>query len=1071
MNHHRIAGLFVLGVVASLFSEPRLVTGQDLGTTSAFHNHRFEYWGTSLAWWGNEVGGQSNAQGREDLVDLFFDPNNGLGMNFVRYNIGAGSNPDTSVQNITRPGAKMEGWVPDAPTNVEDTDTWVWDFDADANQRLILDMAIEHGVSNVEAFANSAPWWMTRNLQSNGTSGGGSNLRSALGDEFAHYMLEVVDHFENTEGIHFETLAPMNEPGSGFWNGNSNQEGMGVPAGFFQDRLIKSFGAAIEDRGVDIKLVGLEETSTDQSADSWTNGGLTDEAKDYIKQVNTHTYGFNGGSLQGDSERLFDAVSEDDLKIYATEYGTGQGAVRLGTQINRDISYLDAAGWTYWQAIEDNNGSGWGLAISNFNGNNPRFDVQDQYFGFKQFSAHIRPGSEIIELAGQEENITAAYDPRTGSTAVVVTNDGANGSSQQYDFNLLDRQAQETRLIRTTDENNSSLTNAYQSLGSATVNGTNVSFDSVGNSITTLVIHHRPNLVVNPTLNLTGGNGLTSIEGWQAEGAAAFDSSNDLSGDGSGSAALLTTGTFPSGRIFQTGIGDADTDLTGIAYQLSLDVLFQNAGNDVYDADTWLGLEFYGADDQTLASVSLDQYETEIKPAFAVKPDGANGSVLGSDPNDSVYRTYVSGRFVAPEGTRYVRPVIRFDGADEDSNSFVHLDNIRLQEIHPEAAAREWNVEGGGEWSDDDNWLNHSIVENNQHAYFGNAIDGSSVVSVIGTQSVDGITFFSDVPYNLSGSGNLEIGDASSVESGLVDVRLGSHRITVGTELTDSLNLQSLPGTSLSFESGFDLAGHDLKKLGSGLVGFNSGFVMNGGTLSAYASTTGNIFLGSDAILDGDFELLAAPGQTLQLGDNFELALYLSLGDTFNNLILPTLSDDLVWDVNYGANLLTAAVAAASSLLGDFDGDGDVDGDDVDFFIGNLDQPATGELAQLDLDDDGQVTLDDHNFHVSTLVTTSNGVTGALLGDVNLDGSVNVLNDGFALVGNLNQSAISRAEGDLNADGIVNVLGDGFLLVSDLGSSNASSTALTASVPEPCCLTMLFAGTLLLSGRRFRRVD
>ena len=125
-----------------------------------------------------------------------------------------------------------------------------------------------------------------------------------------------------------------------------------------------------------------------------------------------------------------------------------------------------------------------------------------------------------------------------------------------------------------------------------------------------------------------------------------------------------------------------------------------------------------------------------------------------------------------------------------------------------------------------------------------------------------------------------------------------------------------------------------------------------------------------------------------------------------------------------------------AGVQGDFNGDGDVDGDDVDFYIGQLDQAATGTLAQLDLDGSGTVTLDDHNFHVTTLVQTSNGVTGALLGDVNLDGEVDVLNDAFALVAGLGQPATSRAQGDLDADGDVTVLGDAFILVSQLGQSN-----------------------------------
>ena len=123
-------------------------------------------------------------------------------------------------------------------------------------------------------------------------------------------------------------------------------------------------------------------------------------------------------------------------------------------------------------------------------------------------------------------------------------------------------------------------------------------------------------------------------------------------------------------------------------------------------------------------------------------------------------------------------------------------------------------------------------------------------------------------------------------------------------------------------------------------------------------------------------------------------------------------------------------------ILGDFDADGDVDGDDVDYYIGNLNQPATGEFEQLDLNGDGEVTIADHDYHMTTLVATSNGVTGALLGDVNLDGVVDVLGDAFTLIANLGGTATSHSQGDLDANGVIDVLGDAFLLISQLGQSN-----------------------------------
>ena len=73
---------------------------------------------------------------------------------------------------------------------------------------------------------------------------------------------------------------------------------------------------------------------------------------------------------------------------------------------------------------------------------------------------------------------------------------------------------------------------------------------------------------------------------------------------------------------------------------------------------------------------------------------------------------------------------------------------------------------------------------------------------------------------------------------------------------------------------------------------------------------------------------------------------------------------------------------------------------------------------------------------MTTLVETSDGVLGALLGDINLDGEVDVLNDGITLVENLRQRFTSRSQGDLDANDLVNVLSEAFILVGQLVQSN-----------------------------------
>jgi len=131
-------------------------------------------------------------------------------------------------------------------------------------------------------------------------------------------------------------------------------------------------------------------------------------------------------------------------------------------------------------------------------------------------------------------------------------------------------------------------------------------------------------------------------------------------------------------------------------------------------------------------------------------------------------------------------------------------------------------------------------------------------------------------------------------------------------------------------------------------------------------------------------------------------------------------------------------VEPTPALVGDFDSDGDVDADDIDAYRGNIGQSAMGELAPLNLDQDEMITLADHNLLVTQHVQTSNNLTGTILGDANLDGTINVLGDALALVGSLgSDDDASWSDGDFNADGNVDVLNDAFILVGNLGTNNS----------------------------------
>ena len=132
-----------------------------------------------------------------------------------------------------------------------------------------------------------------------------------------------------------------------------------------------------------------------------------------------------------------------------------------------------------------------------------------------------------------------------------------------------------------------------------------------------------------------------------------------------------------------------------------------------------------------------------------------------------------------------------------------------------------------------------------------------------------------------------------------------------------------------------------------------------------------------------------------------------------------------------------------SSALGDFDENGVVDCDDLDGYIGNLGTAVVAGTpeAALDFDGNGVLTPADANSTIADLVVTSNGITGTFLGDFNCDGTVDVLNDAFALVNNLGGTVTSYAQGDANFDGDVDVLADAFTLINNLGSTNEAPAA------------------------------
>ncbi|WP_338555414.1 RICIN domain-containing protein [Paenibacillus sp. KS-LC4] len=388
-------------------------------------------WGTSLAWWGNVVGGWNNTM-EDEIVDKIFDPVNGLGFNIVRYNIGGGENPAHNHMDA-RPGAEMPGF--------KETEASAYNWLADENQISVLRAAKANGANTFEAFANAAPYWMTINLCASGSADGGNNLKTDYYDDFAAYLTDVVKHFRTSENITFNTVTPLNEPSSTWWKGvqangagGNNQEGLHFDVANQQQIISELYNKLSTEGELNYtKISGPEEYNIDSTFSTYNQYDAA--TKEKISRINTHSYGTRAQELG-----LKNLAAQQGKKVWISELGNnGTGdrynidaSMVLSNTILKDLKDLKATGWNYWQAIEDSAGdNNYGLIKANFVGENG-YIVTKKYYAMGNYSKYIKQGYKMIGINNGKS--LAAYDEASQKLVIVTTNDTTTAQDFTYDL-------------------------------------------------------------------------------------------------------------------------------------------------------------------------------------------------------------------------------------------------------------------------------------------------------------------------------------------------------------------------------------------------------------------------------------------------------------------------------------------------------------------------------------------------------------------------------------------------------------------------------------------------------------
>ena len=389
-------------------------------TDPAIREQVWEGWGTSLAWWANVVGGYNDntlyRTVRLNLIQGAFS-DTGLRLNIARYNIGGGENPNQNINNIEY-RARIPGYLASANAS--------YNWTQDANQRYVLQQAKALGANKFEAFSNAPPYWMTISGTVRGATNGGNNLQDRYYATFAQYLTDVVSKFKSQWGITFESLTPMNEPSSGYWNSTTNfkQEGCGF-LGAKQSDLLELVGAKLKNAGLTTTVSAGDETSTDQAYKGWDS--LRATAKAYLTRLNTHTY--SGGSEHWVNAR----ASQDRKRLWVSEYGDGDATgMTLAKRIITDIKVVKPTAWCYWQVVDG--GYGWGCVDVDLNNRKTNAVVNRKYYMFGQFTRFIRPG--MVMLPCTDPNSISAYDTNLNRLVIVTMNPSNQAQSVTHNLSF-----------------------------------------------------------------------------------------------------------------------------------------------------------------------------------------------------------------------------------------------------------------------------------------------------------------------------------------------------------------------------------------------------------------------------------------------------------------------------------------------------------------------------------------------------------------------------------------------------------------------------------------------------------
>jgi glucosylceramidase len=344
---------------------------------------------------------------KESLMVNLFDPEDGIGLSFVRNPMGASD----FAREIYSYDDMPEG----------ETDYGLDSFSIDRDREDIIPLLKRALKLNPQLKLVASPWSPPGWMKSSGSMIGGTLSNSSF-DAYGNYFIRFLEEYQK-EGIEFYAVTPQNEP---LYVPN-HYPGCSMPPAVQSQFIKNSLGPKLDEFFPNVKLLCYDH--------NWDRKDYPEHvlrtAGEYVDGVAWHVY---GGSVEAQSEVLAQFL---DSEVHFTEASGGDwvppfdeaffGEIRTGIQVLNNFS----RSMVLWNmALDENNGPvvpGFGQSICRgvvlINQQTGGLTYNLDYYALAHFSKYIRPGAIRVASETKGSVYTTACLNEDGSLVVVALND------------------------------------------------------------------------------------------------------------------------------------------------------------------------------------------------------------------------------------------------------------------------------------------------------------------------------------------------------------------------------------------------------------------------------------------------------------------------------------------------------------------------------------------------------------------------------------------------------------------------------------------------------------------------